>query len=193
MATATQEKLLTAEEFADLPDPNDGSRQELVRGVVITMPPPRLPHGFVCAKAARLIGNHCDDNNLGFVVSNDTGVLTERHPDTVRGLDVAFWSFARLPTLPDGYTDILPDLAVEVLSPSNTRRQIEDKISEYLKGGFSTVWVIDPLDRTVTVYRPGPLIGTILHSGTSLEGGDTLPGFQCPVSAFFPPLSPESD
>jgi Uma2 family endonuclease len=194
MVTATQEKLLTAEEFAELPNPPDGSQQELVRGVIITMPPPQLPHGFVCAKAARLVGNHCDDNNLGFVTANDAGVITARGPDTVRGPDVAFWSFKRLPSVPEKYAEVLPDLAIEVLSPGNTRRQIEAKIVEYLTGGSKMVWVIDPMDRTVSVYKPGPseLEGTILHSGSTLEGEDVLPGFRCPVSAFFPPLPPES-
>src|SRR6266446_4233827 len=90
---AVLEKLVTAEEFSKMPDPLDGSRQELEKGVVCTMPPAMGIHGIVCSKADRLIGNYSDANKLGHVASNDTGVIVERNPDTVRGPDVAFWSF----------------------------------------------------------------------------------------------------
>jgi Uma2 family endonuclease len=168
MVTATPAKLLTAEEFAELPDPEDGSQQELVRGVVVTIPQPKPPHGYTCSQVNRHIGNYCESSGRGFVVSNDTGVITERGPDTVRGPDVAYWSFARQATVPENYFEIGPDLAVEVLSPSNRRKQVEDKIEEYLNAGTKLVWVVDPMDRTVTIYRE-PLKGTLLHWVQSLH------------------------
>ena len=132
-----------------------------------------------------------ESRGLGFVVGNGTGVITERGPDTVRGPDVAYFSFARQPTVPENYFEVGPDLAVEVLSPSNRRKQIEEKIAEYLKAGTKLVWIVDPMDRTVTIYRE-PLKGTVLRSGVMLEGEDVLPGFQCRVSSLFPPEPPES-
>jgi Uma2 family endonuclease len=191
MVTASPAKLLTAEEFAELPDPEDGSQQELVRGVVITMPQPKPPHGYTCSQVAGHLWQFCQVGQLGFSVTNDTGVITERGPDTVRGPDVAYWSFARQPTVPESYFEVAPDLAVEVLSPSNRRKQVEEKIAEYLKAGTKLVWVLDPMDRTVTVYRE-PQKGTLLHSGITLDGEEVLPGFQCRVSALFPPEPPES-
>ena len=116
MTTATQ-KLITAEEFFRMPEPPDGSRQELVRGVIITMPPPGGRHGACCSKVDRRLGNFVEANGLGTLTTNDTGFLSERDPDTVRGPDVAFWSRERLPEVPNGYIEVAPDLVVEVVSP----------------------------------------------------------------------------
>ena len=84
MATATQ--LITAEEYARLPD--RGVPTELVRGEVITMNPPYVRHGQLCSKLDRIVGSYVDDHDLGHVVCNDAGIVTERDPDTVRGGDV---------------------------------------------------------------------------------------------------------
>src|SRR5438128_12228387 len=84
MATITQKKLLTAEEFFLLPDPGDGSQQELVRGEVITMPPPGGMHGVTCSKTVRRLGVFIDSGPGGTLVCNDTGFITERDPDSVR-------------------------------------------------------------------------------------------------------------
>src|SRR5947207_6957229 len=96
-------KLVTVEQFMNMPDPPDGSRQELVRGVIRAMPPAKGRHGVCCAKISRLIGNFVDAQRLGIVATNDTGVILERNPDTVRGPDIAFWSYARQAEIPEGY------------------------------------------------------------------------------------------
>src|SRR5437868_365935 len=83
MSATTQKKLLTAEEFYLLPNPGDGSQQELVRGEIITMPPPGGIHGVTCNKAGRRIGNFVEDNHRGTVTSNFAGFITERGPDSV--------------------------------------------------------------------------------------------------------------
>src|SRR5438132_12993438 len=131
MTTITQKKLLTAEEFFLFPDPGDGSQQELVRGEIITMPPPGGMHGVSCLKAGRRIGNFVEDNDRGTVTSNDTGFITERGPDSVRGPDISYWTKERLKEIPVGYIEIAPDLLVEVLSPSNLSKQIRAKLKEY--------------------------------------------------------------
>ena len=95
---ATAEALMTAEEFGQRPDP--GYPEELVQGRIVGMPPPDRRHGFVCLKAGRILGNFVDEHDLGRVMSNDSGVITERGPDTVRGADVCYYSYARLPKGP---------------------------------------------------------------------------------------------
>ena len=92
---ATVETLLTLEEFAGLPD--DGVPRELVRGSIVEMNVPTPRHGYVCQQVARIIGNHVKSQHLGRVVSNNGGIVVGREPDTIRGADVSFYSFARLP------------------------------------------------------------------------------------------------
>jgi Uma2 family endonuclease len=185
MSTTTRTKLLTAEEFFLLPDPGDGSQQELVRGEVVTMPPPGGLHGVTCLKTGRRIGNFVEDNDRGTVASNDTGFITERDPDSVRGPDLSYWAKDRLKEIPVGYIDIAPDLLVEVLSPSNTSKQIRAKLKEYFAKGVRLVWVIAPEDRTLTIYRT-PDEGRVLHDTATVTGEDVLPGFTCRVSDLLP-------
>jgi Uma2 family endonuclease len=180
MTTATR-KLITAEEFSQMPEPADGSLQEVVRGVIVTIPPPGGRHGFCCSKVARRLGNHVEDNRLGTVTCNDTGFISERNPDTVRGPDVSFWSRERLSEVPEGYTPIPPDLAVEVVSPSDHYSKVQTKVRHYLTRGVRVVWVVDPDDRSVTLYRSRRQV-TILEEGDTLSGEDVLPGFSCPVA-----------
>ncbi|MBX9628560.1 MAG: Uma2 family endonuclease [Gemmataceae bacterium] len=185
MSAATATKLLTAEEFARLPDPPDGSKQELVKGEVVTMPPPSFAHGKVQGNVYYALETHNRARSAGHVTV-ESGLVTERDSDTVRGPDVAFWSFERVPAGhdPGVYPAVAADLVVEVLSPGNTRRQVRDKLREYFAAGVRLVWVADPDDRSVTVYtRPGG--GTVLWEDDTLTGGDVLAGFTCPVAEFF--------
>lgn len=142
-ANVAVEPLLTAEQFAGRPDP--GHPEELVRGRIVPTPMPKPRHGHLCNRAGRLLGNYCEEHHLGWVFNNDTGVVTERGPDTVRGADVAFYSYARLPEgdLPDRYPDVAPDLVIEVLSPSDRWPKVLAKVAEYLDAGTAIVVVLD--------------------------------------------------
>jgi Uma2 family endonuclease len=180
---AVAERLMSAEEFAALPNPPDGSRQELVKGVIQTMPPVQGRHGYVAAKITRKVGNFVDDNRLGWVVV-ESGVILERDPDTVRGPDVSFYSIDRHPEPPDRYFEIPPDLAVEVLSPDDRRSKVREKIREYVSKGVKVVWLVDPEQKIVTVYT-GSLRGVEYDETDSPDGGDVLPGFTCKVGDFF--------
>jgi Uma2 family endonuclease len=184
MAATTKNKLLTAEEFMRLPDPLDGSQQELVRGEVITMPPPKGLHGICCAAITMLIGHFAKQKKLGYVTGNDAGTILERNPDTVRGPDVAFYSFKRVSKIPDGYFEVAPDLAIEVLSPDTSFSRLQRKVEQYLKCGSSLVWVFDPEVCTVTIYRPKQQPETLEHQET-LSGENILPGFSCRVADCF--------
>jgi Uma2 family endonuclease len=184
MATLT-EKLLSAEEFARLPEPADGSKQELVKGMVVTMPPPGFRHGVRQVRLVTLVDHYARATRRGRVTV-ESGVITERGPDTVRGPDVAFWSAEKIPLdqEPEGYPDVSPDWCAEVLSPSNTMKKILDKIREYFAAGVRLVWVIDPEDRTVRVYR-GADEGKIYHESATLTGEEVLPDFSCRVAELF--------
>lgn len=184
--TTVAPKLLTAMDFARLPQPVDGARQELVHGVVITTPPLGHTHGRIQWRIARLFGV-LKDKGLGQVTTS-SGVITTTDPDTVRGPDVAFWRADRLSleTNPDVYPDIVPDLCVEILSPGNTPARMTRKVREYFQGGAAMVWVVDPEARTLTIYRrPGE--GQILWEEAAVSAEDILPGFICKVADFFPP------
>jgi Uma2 family endonuclease len=183
MATV-QQKLITAEEFMNIPDPPDGSQQELVRGVIITMPPPKGRHGVCCSNVTYFIRAHVGAQKLGWVTCNDAGFILERDPDSVRGPDVAFWLRSRVAEVPEGYFEVPPDLAVEVLSPSDTASKLQSKLDHYLRVGVRTTWVVDPEVRSVTIYRPGEQLRTLDDTET-LEGGDALPGFSCRVADLF--------
>jgi Uma2 family endonuclease len=184
MATVST-KLLTAEEFARLPQPEDGSQQELIQGVIVTMPPPGAPHGVCCSKIDRRLGTFVETNKLGTVCCNDTGFITERDPDTVRGADVAFWTKEKLPELPKVYIEVLPDLAVEVVSPDDHFSRIQKKVLHYLTKGVRLLWVVDPEDRSITVYRPDKPL-RILGESDTLSGEEVLPGFTCRVVDLLP-------
>jgi Uma2 family endonuclease len=185
MATALQAKLLTAEEFFRIPNPNDGFQPELVRVQVVTIPAPGGLHGLTCLRTGRRIGNFVEDNNRGTVTCNDAGFITERDPDSVRGPDISYWAKGRLQEIPVGYIEIAPDLLVEVMSPSNTRKQITGKLREYFAKGVHLVWVISPEDRTLTIYRTLDE-GRLLNESATVSGEDVLPGFSCRVSDLLP-------
>src|SRR5262249_36204501 len=124
MVTAAAPKLLTAEEYSRLPD--EGQRTELRRGVVGAMNMPGFRDGKVCSRITRLIGNFVDEHDLGHTLSNDSGIITERNPDTVRGADVSYYSYSRVPKgqSPIGYAGAPPEIVFEVVSPTNTRAKI---------------------------------------------------------------------
>jgi Uma2 family endonuclease len=149
---ATAEALMTAEEFGQRPDP--GYPEELVRGRIIAMPPPDRRHGRTCLKAGRILDTYAEEHDLGRVMTNDSGVITERDPDTVRGADVAYYSYARLPKgpLPAGYGPEVPELVIEVRSTSDSWRDILVKVGEYLAAGVLKVIVLDPRSRKAHIY-----------------------------------------
>ncbi len=184
MATAVLEKLLTAEEFRRLPD--DGHRKELKRGRVLPMNVPAPRHGEICVQTVYLLRRHLDDYPLGRVVCNDSGVVTERDPDTVRGSDVAFYSFKRVPPgpLPQGYLTVVPELVFEVRSPSDRWGQILAKVSEYLEAGVSVVCVLDQMTERCHVYRNDEE-SQVFPSDRELLLPDILPEFRVAVGRFF--------
>jgi Uma2 family endonuclease len=180
-------KLMTAEEFCQwVQRPENANRWfELVRGEVIELPAPTKPHGVVSCNVGYVLTVYVRRRGYGYVASNDSGVILARGPDTVRGQDVALYEDAgAFAELHPKYGEVAPRLAVEVLSPNDRANRVLGKVTEYLTSGVGLVWVIDPEDLTVAVYRAdkGPYI---LRADQELTGEDVLPDFRCPVSEFF--------
>lgn len=184
MSTVLEQDLLTAAQYFTLPD--DGQHKELVRGRIVIMNAPGFRHGEVCGNIHYALRGFLAKRRLGRAVCNDTGVLTERAPDTVRGADVAYYSYQRVPrgTHPKRYAGAAPELVFEVLSPDDRWTKVLRKISEYLEAGVVVVCVADPERRTVAVYRANAPAAE-LSEEDMLTLPDVLPGFRISVKRLF--------
>ena len=184
---------MTAEEFcAFVHRPENEQRWfELVRGEVIELPVPQRPHGSVCANICGLLFIFKRQVGWGDVVSNDSGVVLEQDPDTVRGPDIAFFAEPQADDEQEGYSLVPPLLAVEVLSPNDKANLLARKIADYLANGVALVWVVDPANRTVVVYRQANHPGAFFEED-EITGEEVLPGFRCKVADFFPSQKTES-
>jgi Uma2 family endonuclease len=111
--------------------------------------------------------------------------VLEHHPPTVRGPDLAILRTSRFPS-PDhpGFVEGAPDLAIEVVSPSNTPSRIRERIADFFRAGARFLWIIDPATRTVAVHHAGAAT-RLYHPGDELDGGDLLPGLRLPVASIF--------
>lgn len=185
MATAAPPKLITAEEFMTL-DLGEGLH-ELVRGEIVDVPPPMPEHGVVCANIVGLLFQFGRESGYGYVLSNDSAVVTKRDPDTVRGADVCFYSHARWARELVGakLPPVVPDVVVEVYSPGNRPGETQVKVSEYLFAGVPLVLLVYPKTRQVGVYRPDEPFPTVLEESDTLENLPELPGFSLRVGEFF--------
>lgn len=173
---------LTLEEFQRLPD--DASRAELVRGRLVREPPAGFEHGDLAACIAQHLREHVVREGLGRVVGAETGFVLFEDPPTLRAPDAAFVSAERLPSDRTGFAHLAPDLAVEIVSPSNTVAEIQDKVCDYLDAGTRLVWVVEPRRRTVTVYRSRADI-RLIGPADRLDGAEVLPGFRLSVAELF--------
>ena len=180
MATKT---LMTAAEFAKTGPETDGF--ELVRGELVRMPPTAERYGQVTAKIVYLLTSYTIKVGKGFVTCNDSGLITERDPDTVRGVDtMVFLNPKPRKKSQSGYSVEPPDLAVEVRSPSQSWKDMMDKVVEYLRMGGRMAWVVDPKVKRVTVFTQDHEPQTFAAEN-ELDGGEVLPGFRCRVADFF--------
>jgi Uma2 family endonuclease len=180
----TSSKTMTADELWRMPP--DHMRHELVNGELTTMAPAGFDHGAIGIRMAILLGKHIEAKQLGVVVGADTGFVLRRNPDTVRAPDAAFVSTARIPASgrPKKFFEGAPDLAVEVLSPSDTVEEVDEKIADYLDAGTSLVWIINPKRKSVTVYKSkaNPIV---LHESDLLDGENIVPEFTCKIVELF--------
>ena len=182
--TTTETNLLTADDLLRFYE--RGVRGELIRGVLCETMPTGHEHGKIVVRLSAALFNFVEAKGLGTVVASDSGVWLERDPDTVREPDIAFTSAEKLPvdTQITGYAEVVPDLVVEITSPSDSRREAHDKARMWLSHGVNVVWVVHPDTRTVDVHIADQPVST-LSEDEALDGLDVLPGFSCPVSAVF--------
>src|SRR5258708_17412610 len=173
-------RLMTADELLRLPT-GMGERYELVKGELIIMSPAGSRHGRVVARINSRIEQVVERDQLGAAFCAETGFILSRNPDTVRAPDAALVAAARLPAgdLPDGYFPGAPDLAVEIISPSESATDVQRTVSEYFQAGARLAWVGYPDMRQVVVFRSARESVVLLAEDT-LDGGDLLPGFACP-------------
>ena len=180
----TKKTTLTAEELLRLS--TTGRRYELVKGELFEMPPAGGRHGSVAMRIGIVLGSYVRANDLGEVFAAETGFILRRDPDTVRAPDAAFVDRERLPAgeLPPGYLEMVPDLAVEVVSPGDSAREVLEKVADWMRSGVRLVWAIDPATRSVIVYR---LLDDfdVLSEDDTLDGGRVIPGFSANLKDLF--------
>ncbi len=149
---------------------------------------PGGPHGYICNNASAIITPFVREHGLGRVFSNDTFTKTRvKEPtETLRGPDVAFVSYARMPKgpIPNGPLPCAPDLVIEVRSPSDRIPQLSTKATEYLDAGVTVVIVLDPDTESLAVYRENEL-PIRMHNSDELTLPEVLPGFAVEVKKFF--------
>jgi Uma2 family endonuclease len=182
MATVTI--LLTADDLWNLP--SDGKRHELVKGELLTMPPAGFEHGSLESRLTTRLYVFVDGKRLGVVVCGDTGFVLERDPDTLRAPDIAFVRQERVVAkgITKKYWEGPPDLAIEIISPTDTYYEVDEKVEQWLEAGTELVWIVNPRRKTVTIHRKdqNPVV---LKEADTLTGEPVLPGFSLPVREIF--------
>ncbi len=178
-----EEKRMTVETFWEK---YGGKSYELIDGRVSPVTPTGYLHGAVTARILARLGDFVDAHELGEVVGGETGFFLA--DDFMRAVDAAFISREKLAQITDPvrYLPFAPDLAVEVVSPSDQAEDIRQKVDAYLRAGTALVWVIYPTLRQVIVHQPDGTARTV-QEHESLDGGAVLPGLALPVATLFPP------
>ena len=168
---------MTLEEFLD----SDLEGYEYIKGELIPMPPTSVEHGYISANLSSLLHLYVRENQLGRVLISDTGF---RVGERVLIPDIAFVSTDRLPPDQSKASPVPPDLAVEVVSPTDSSHRVEEKAFIYLEAGTQLVWVLKPRSKTGTVYRSEADI-TLLKRNDTLTGEEVVKGFSCQVATLF--------
>lgn len=188
--TTTQTSLMTADEFLAMPD--DGKVYELEEGRPVEVGGASWRSSTVAMTIGTLLNVFVRLHKLGKVSGADLGTRLAANPDTVRVPDVAFIRAARLRDGkgPRGFVGGAPDLAIEVLSPSDRYRKVARKVREYLRAGASQVWVFDPEDRSAEVHHADGRVEEYGADGV-IPGGDLLPGFTLDLAAIWEDVEDE--
>jgi Uma2 family endonuclease len=180
--TTTSTTPITAEALFQM---GDIGRCELVRGEIVKMAPAGFDHGNIESRIDRQVGGFVTAHDLGVVVTGETGFILSRNPDTVRAADVAFLRKQRVPAEGSpGFFDGPPDLAIEVISPSDRMSDVHAKIEEWLAAGTQSVWAVDPPNRWIDVYQgDGKVVR--YRAADTLRDERFLPGFTMQLAEVF--------
>ena len=168
---------MTLEEFLE----NDLEGYEYVKGELVPMSPATMIHGQISSKLHIRLGLHVEENRLGELYIAET---TFQLDDRAVKPDIAFVSTDRLPENREKASPVPPDLAVEVVSPSDKHYDVTEKALAYLRSRTRLVWVIEPVAKSVMVCRSETDF-TVLNCEDTLTGEDVVPGFACPVAQLF--------
>ena len=150
------------------------------------MTPTGGTHGALTVRIGRLLDEFVEAHDLGVCCGAETGFILRRDPDTVRAPDAAVVLKSRIPDtgIPSGYWPFAPDLAVEVISPSDRLAEVHVKTAEYFAAGTRLVWLVEPETRMVHVYRSLQEV-EVVGTEQDLDGGEVLPGFRCVMRRLF--------
>lgn len=182
--TTIKQGLLTADDLLEMY--SQGIKGELIRGVLHKTVAMGGLHGDIAGALCGEIRAYVRPRRMGRVGGTDVGILLERNPDTVREPDIYYISADKLPLdlQVSGYFDVVPDMVAEIYSPNDRPRDFDAKIQMWLDFGVRMVLVIYPQTRTITTHQPGLPPVTLGYDDT-LDGGDVIPGFQCPMRDIF--------
>lgn len=184
----TEAKIWTDAEFMALP--HDGHRYEIVNGELIDMGGSGALHGNIAVILSSALFTVVNNRKLGVLLDSSTAFKMKN--GNKRSPDISFFAKERLQgmtELPVGFLEDAPDLAIEILSPSNTVEEMDGKLVEYFESGARLVWVANPTQRYILVYRCAREPDRLLKSADALDGEDVIPGFALPVAELFQPLS----
>lgn len=182
---ATRAIATTADDLLKLPT-GEGKRYELIEGELRVMCAAGFEHGRIALTAGRLLANHVHATGSGVALGAETGFILASDPDTVRAPDAAFVSQARVDAI--GRTDGFwpggaPDLAIEVVSPGDSRPYVRSKALNWLEGGATVVLVLHPRSSSATVYRAPDDVRA--YTDGTLDLSDAVPGWVVAVADFF--------
>ncbi len=177
------QKIWTEVELQALPD--DGYLHEVVDGALVMSPKNNFQHGDICIRLATALNVFVRDRKLGVVLDSSTGFWMQNR--NCRAPDISFIAKARLRGLkraPAAFFEGAPDLAIEVLSPSNTSVEISERLADFFTSGTQVAWIIHTDGQFVEICH-SPVQRKILGSGAALNGEQLLPGFQYPIADLF--------
>ena len=177
-------RILTAEDLEAMGE--EGERYEIVRGELREVQGMGIRHGASTGRLYGAVASFVFAHNLGEVLSSDTRYIFPDDPPSTLAPDISFvrgdrWASGELP---DGYGRVVPDLVAEFKSPSNTEREMRERVAIYLEAGVPLVLLVRPNPRTVSVFRAGGS-EQLLTEADKLVGDPVLPGFRIPVSEIF--------
>ncbi len=180
-APAITETLLTGDDLLAM---GDIGPCELIDGRIVPLSPAGGEHGYVETRAGRELDVFVEPRKLGWVMGGEVGIYTRRNPDRVRAADVLFISRECAPQRPKGFLTVAPELVVEVMSPNDTWQEVRQKVAECFAIGVLWVWIVEPENRSVVVFRSATEV-TTLGEGDTLRGEGTLAGFELAIARLF--------
>ena len=182
VTTPTKTPLITGEELLAM---GDIGPCELIDGRIVPMSPTGGEHGFIELHLGSALRHFMREHNLGCVMTGEVGIYTRRQPDSVRGADVVFLSKERWPDAPPrGFLEVAPDLVVEIMSPNDRWQDVRQKLAEYFAIGLRWVWIVEPENRAVLVFRSTTDMQQYGMDDT-LVGEGSLEGFTLTVASRF--------